>query len=325
MTTAKPTRGDWGYLGRRVAQAVFVLWAAYTVSFAILYILPSDPISIMLNQGDASLVDPAQVAALRAEYHLDEPVWKQYLLSLSGALRLDLGTSIQSGQPVARMLADAAPATAALALSALGLAIVLGVGLALAASGVRSVRLQAWLQALPSVGVCLPTFWVGLLLLQAFSFSLPWFPAMGNEGWQSLVLPALTLAIPTAATLAQVLSRSISATWKLPFVSALRAKGVPRGRLLLRHVFPNAAIPVVTMAGMLMGNLLAGAVVTETVFSREGIGRLAQGAVAVKDIPVVQGVVVFAAVIFVTVSLIVDLAYPWLDPRISRHKGRALA
>ncbi len=317
--------GEWHYLGRRLAQAALVLWAAYTVSFVILYILPSDPISIMLNQSDASLADPAQVAALRAEYHLDEPLWKQYGLALAAALRLDLGTSIQSGQPVARLLAEAAPSTAALALAALLSAVVLGVGLALAAAGARGQRLRGLLQALPAVGVCLPTFWVGLLLLQAFSFGLPWFPAMGNGGWRSLVLPALTLAIPTAATLAQVLARSLSATWGLPFVEALRAKGLSRTRLLLCHVFPNAAIPLVTMAGLLMGNLLAGAVVTETVFSREGLGRLAQGAVAVKDIPVVQGVVVFAAAVFVTVSLVVDLAYPWLDPRISRHRGRALA
>ncbi|RIQ48609.1 ABC transporter permease [Bordetella avium] len=323
MSRAEP--GDWQYLGRRLAQAALVLWAAYTVSFLILYILPSDPISIMLNQSDASVVDPAQVAALRAEYHLDDPLWKQYLLALSGALHLDLGNSIQSGKPVVSMLADAAPATAALAAAALLIALVVGVGLALAAAGARGRRLEDFLQSLPTIGVCLPTFWVGLLLLQAFSFSLPWFPAMGNEGWQSLVLPAITLAIPTAAALAQVLARSLVLTRRQPFVEALRAKGVSRRRLLLGHVFPNAAIPVLTMAGVLMGNLLAGAVVTETVFSRDGIGRLAQSAVAVKDIPVVQGMVMFAAAVFVTVSLAVDLLYPLLDPRISRSRGRALA
>ncbi|CAB3743617.1 Nickel transport system permease protein NikB [Achromobacter deleyi] len=315
----------WRYALSRTAQSAFVLWAAYTVSFVILYILPSDPVSIMLNQGDASLVDPAQVAALRAQYHLDEPLVVQYGIALWQALRLDLGVSIQTGQPVSAMLAQAAPATAALALSALAAALVLGLGLALAASSTRHPRLRSALQAAPSLGVCLPTFWVGLLLLQWLSFTLPVFPAMGNEGWQSLVLPAATLALPTAATVAQVLSRSLSAVWGQPFVAALRAKGLSRRRLLFTHVLPNATIPVLTMTGVLMGNLLAGSVVTETVFSREGIGRLAQGAVAVKDIPVVQGVVVLAAAVFVIVNLVVDLAYPLLDPRITRNRARALA
>jgi len=315
----------WRYAFSRIVQSAFVLWAAYTVSFVILYILPSDPVSIMLNQGDQSMVDPAQVAALRAQYHLDEPLLVQYGIALWQALRLDLGVSIQTGQQVAAMLAQAAPATAALALCALAAALVLGLGLALAASSARNARLRSALQAAPSLGVCLPTFWVGLLLLQWLSFTFPVFSAMGNDGWQSLVLPAATLALPTAATVAQVLSRSLSAVWGQPFVGALRAKGLSRRRLLFTHVLPNATIPVLTMTGVLMGNLLAGSVVTETVFSREGIGRLAQGAVAVKDIPVVQGVVVLAAAVFVAVNLVVDLAYPLLDPRITRNRARALA
>lgn len=315
----------WRYALSRVAQSAFVLWAAYTVSFVILYILPSDPVSIMLNQGDQSLVDPVQVAALRAQYHLDEPLLVQYGIALWQALHLDLGVSIQTGQPVATMLAQAAPATAALSLTALAAALVVGLAVALAASTTRNDRLRSSLQAAPSLGVCLPTFWVGLLLLQWLSFTFPIFPAMGNEGWQALVLPAATLALPTAATVAQVLTRSLSAVWQQPFVGALRAKGLSRRRLLLTHVLPNATIPVLTMTGVLMGNLLAGSVVTETVFSREGIGRLAQGAVAVKDIPVVQGVVVLAAAVFVAVNLLVDLAYPLLDPRITRNRARALA
>ncbi|ALM86499.1 ABC transporter permease [Bordetella sp. N] len=314
----------YGYLAARLAQAVFVLWAAYTLSFVILYILPSDPISIMLNQGDG-LADPAQVAALRAAYHLDQPLPVQYAIALGHALTLDLGNSIQTGQSVAGMLAQAAPATAALALCALVAALVLGVLLALAASNTQTPRLRQLLHSLPSLGVCLPTFWIGLLLLQWLSFGVPLFPAMGNEGWRSLVLPAATLAVPTAATVAQVLLRSLEGVWRQPFIHALRAKGLTRVRLLLGHVLPNAAIPLLTMAGLIMGNLLAGSVVTETVFSREGIGRLAQSAVAVKDIPVVQGVVVLAATVFVLVNLAVDLAYPLLDARITRQRGRALA
>ncbi|WP_159992438.1 ABC transporter permease [Roseomonas sp. 18066] len=309
-----------GYVARRLGQSALVLWAAFTLAFAILYILPSDPVSIMLNQAEQSLADAAQVAALRAEYNLDQPLVVQYGIALWRALHLDLGRSIQTGQPVAALLAQAIPATATLAAAALALALVGGIGLALAGSLAQAGWLRAALLAAPALGVSLPTFWIGLLLLQALSFHFFLFPAMGNEGWQSLVLPALTLAVPTSAAIAQVLGRSLAAAWGQPFAEAIRAKGVSRPRLLLTHVLPNAAVPLLTMAGIITGNLLAGSVVTETVFSREGVGRLAQGAVAVKDIPVVQGVVLLAAASFVLVNLLVDLLYPLLDPRILQQR-----
>lgn len=313
------------FIARRLAQSLFVLWAAYSVSFLILYVLPSDPVTIMLNRGEQSMVDQAQVDALRAEYFLDQPFLVQYGMALSRAVSFDLGNSIQSGQPVTKMLVEALPATALLSLISLVLSLVLGVGLALLASVSTGERLRSFLLSLPSVGVSLPTFWIGLLLLQAFSFNVPIFPAIGNEGWLSLVLPAITLSIPTGAKLAQVLTRSLQGVWRQPFIEAVRSRGLTRLRLLFVHVLPNAAIPVLSLAGVLTGNLLAGSVVTETVFSREGIGRLAEGAVHTQDIPVVQGVVVLAAVIFVLVNLFVDLLYPVLDPRLRHLKtgGRA--
>lgn len=140
---------------------------------------------------------------------------------------------------------------------------------------------------------------------------------MGNDGWRSLVMPVATLAIPTSARIAQVMSRSLVLVWSQPFTEAIRAKGVSRTRLMLVHTLPNAAIPLLTMAGLIVGGLLAGSVVTETVFSRDGIGRLAQGAVSAKDIPMVQGVVLVVAASFVVVNLVVDLLYPLLDPRIT--------
>ncbi|TBU98963.1 peptide ABC transporter permease [Stutzerimonas kirkiae] len=301
----------------RLGQALFVLWAAFTLSFLILYALPSDPVSIMLNQnGEMNAADQAQVAALKARYHLDQPLPVQYAIALRQALQLDLGQSIQSGQAVTQALWQALPGTAALAAAALLLALPSGVGLALLASRMRGPRLHEGLLALPSLAVSLPTFWVGLLLLQWLSFRIPLFPAMGNQGLAALVLPALTLAIPTAAVIAQVLSRSIAGVLQQPFVSALRSKGVSHDRLLFGHVLHNAAIPLLTLAGGIVGNLLAGAVVTETVFSRDGIGRLAQGAVASQDIPMVQGVVLLAAAIYILVNLLVDALYPLLDPRI---------
>ncbi|GAB7529008.1 ABC transporter permease [Pseudomonas sp. 3A(2025)] len=301
----------------RLWQSALVLWAAFTLSFVILYALPSDPVSIMLNQnGEPSAADQAQIQALRAEYHLDQPLAVQYGIALWKALQLDFGHSIQSGEPVAGALAQALPATAQLTFLALGLALLGGIGLALAANLARWPWLRDLLLGVPALSVSLPTFWVGLLLLQGFSFNLHWFPAMGNQGFASLVLPAVTLAIPTAAVIAQVLVRSLAGVRQQPFAEALRAKGLSGRRLLFVHLLHNAAVPVLSLSGVVVGNLLAGAVVTETVFSREGVGRLAQAAVGSQDIPMVQGVVLLAALIFILVNLLVDLLYPLLDPRM---------
>jgi len=318
-----PLRQAATYLLSRVGQALLVLWAAFSVSFVILYALPSDPVSIMLNQqGEPSAVDLAQIAALRAGYHLDQPLPVQYGIALWRALHLDLGHSIQSGEPVIKALSEALPATVALTFLALGFALLAGIALALTASLVRSDWLRNGLLGMPAVAVSLPTFWIGLLLLQGFSFSWHWFPAMGNQGFSSLILPGLTLAIPTAAVIAQVLARSLAAVRAQPFVDVLIAKGLSPRRLLFVHQLHNAAIPLLSLSGVIVGNLLAGSVVTETVFSREGVGRLAQAAVSGQDIPLVQGVVVLAAAIFISVNLLVDLVYPLLDPRLQGRAGR---
>lgn len=301
----------------RPAQALLVLWAAFSLSFAILYALPGDPVAILLAQsGEPGAVDPAKVAELRARYHLDGSLWQQYGGALWRLLQLDLGTSLQTGKPVAQALAAALPSTLALALAALLLALPLGIGLALAAHQVRRRPLHSALHNAPALVVSLPTFWVGLVLLQLFSFRLHWLPAMGEHGLASLVLPAVTLALPCAAMIAQVLGRSIASVSQQPFVQDLRSKGVGPWRLLCGHILHNAAIPLLSLSGTLLGNLLAGAVVTETVFSRDGVGRLAQAAVASQDIAVVQGVVLLAAALYVLTNLATDLLYPLLDPRI---------
>jgi len=171
-----------------------------------------------------------------------------------------------------------------------------------------------------------PTFWVGLLLLQVFSFQLRIFPAFGDQGASSLVLPAITLALPTGAVIAQVLATSMTTTWKQPFVESARAKGVSRLRVQTKHVVRLSSIPAFTIAGVLVGNLLAGSVVVETVFSRAGVGRLTQTSVLAQDIPVVQGIVVLTSLVFVLVNLLVDLFYPLIDPRIvSEYKQSAPA
>lgn len=307
------------YLLRRIGLAVAVLWAAFTASFVVLYLLPGDPVATMAGGGlDGEPLDPAQLAALQARYGLDRPPIVQYGDRLWAALHGDFGTSIQTGQDVGAAIMEALPSTAQIALCGLGFAVVAGGALALLATFTRARWLRQALLALPSLAVSLPVFWVGLLLVQAFSFGLGLLPSVGASGPAALVLPAITLGLPTGALVAQVLAKSLDQALAEPYVATARAKGVGRLAVHLRHGLRNAAIPALTVLGYVVGNLLAGSVVVETVFTRPGLGRLTVAAVGVQDIPVVAGVVVFAALVFVVVNLAVDLVYPVLDPRIAR-------
>jgi peptide/nickel transport system permease protein len=309
-----------GYVLRRVAQAALVLWAAYTVTFVILYLLPSDPVAIMLsaNNIEVDSLTPAQRAAATARLGLDRPAWEQYFGMLWAALRGDFGVSYAKQIPVTQLIAERLPATVALSAVAVALALVCGVATAFVATWLPRGPIAGLIRRIPAVGVSVPSFWIGLILIQVFAFTLGWFPAMGSDGPQSYVLPAVTMAIPTAAVLAQVLIRSFDDTLDEGYIATARAKGLSRFAVQVRHAFRNAALPTLTILGLLVGATVTGSIVVETVFSRHGVGRLAQESVLAQDIPVVQAIVVLAAAAFVIVNLIVDLAYPLLDPRIAR-------
>ncbi|MCE0768615.1 ABC transporter permease [Pseudonocardia kujensis] len=307
------------YLARRVATAVGVLWAAYTVTFVVLYLLPGDPITTMAGGGlDGEPLTPEAIEALKVRYGLDQPLVVQYGHRLGEALSGDLGTSIQNGQDVRTAILEALPPTLQIAVGGLLVAVVLGGGLALAATSTSLRWLRQLLMALPSLAVSLPVFWVGLMLVQIFAFGLHWLPSVGASGFSALVLPSTTLGLPMGALIAQVLAKSLTTVLEEPYVQTARAKGVGRAAIHLRHALQNAAIPALTVLGYVAGNLLAGTVVVETVFTRPGLGRLTVQAVGVQDIPLVQGIVLFAALVFVGVNLVVDLIYPVLDPRIAK-------
>ncbi|WP_250285654.1 MULTISPECIES: ABC transporter permease [unclassified Frankia] len=305
------------YVIRRLAQAAGVLWAAYTLSFLVLDYLPGDPVSAMAGAGmDSSAIDPARLEELKGQYGFDKPVLVQYVDYLGSALRGDFGDSVSTGRPVTSVIADALPQTLQLTGAALLLATLLGGGLALVATYTSQRWLRQALLSLPSLGVSIPTFWVGLMIVQLFSFRLRLFPAFGNDGLRGLVLPAVTLAVPTGAMVAQVLAKSLLTALDEPYVQTARAKGAGRARVHLGHALRNASLPALTVIGLLVGQLMANAVVIETVFARNGLGRITAAAVSVQDLPVVQGVVVFGALVFVLVNLVVDLIYPLLDPRV---------
>lgn len=305
------------YVARRVGQAVGVLWAAYTVSFLILDYLPGDPVSAMAGAGlNTGALDAARLEQLRAQYGFDKPLLVQYFSGLGDAVRGDFGDSVATGRPVSATIGAALPPTLQLTGAALLLALLFGVGVAVYATYTTRRWLRTVLLSLPPLAVSIPTFWTGLILVQLLSFRSHVFPAFGNNGPSALVLPAVTLAIPTGAVIAQILAKSLATTLDAPFVNTARAKGAGRVRVHLRHGLRNAWLPTLTLVGLLIGQLLAGTVVIETVFSRNGLGRVAAAAVGVQDIPLVQGVVVFGASVFVVVNLIIDLIYPLLDPRI---------
>lgn len=306
------------YLAIRIAQGIGVLWAAYTLAFVILYALPGDPAAIIAGGGDVggSTITEADIAAVRAKYGFDRPLPVQYLDHLWHAVRLDLGTSPRIGS-VSTAIVGALPATAQIAGLGIVLSVLIGGGLAVGATYLRSPALRQFLLSLPPLGVSIPSFWLALLLLQTFSFQLGWFPAFGNEGAASVVLPSLTLAVLGSAIIGQVFARSLLAEQRSAHVATAVAKGVSRPAVHLRHVARNAALPSLTLVGILVSQFLGGVVVTETVFSRTGLGQLTTQAVTSQDIPLALGIVVFAAAAVVLSSLLVDLLYPLLDPRVS--------
>jgi peptide/nickel transport system permease protein len=305
------------YIVRRLGHALLVLWATFTATFLLLYALPGDAaLSKAGASSESTVVDAAQVARVRAELGMDDPLVVQYLRTLKNTVTGDFGRSLQNGTPVRELYADAVPHTLQLATAGFILAILFGFGWALLVSYVQWRPAQVLLGSLPALGVSVPTFWVGLLALQWFSFKWHLFPAFGDDGIRSLVLPAVVVAIPSAAVAAQLLSRSLENTLDAPFIDTARAKGASRLRILVVHAVRNSLLPVLTALGMTAGHLIGGSVVAETVFTRPGIGEIALRAVNFQDSPVLLVAVLFAAVVFVTINLAVDILYRVVDPRI---------
>lgn len=308
------------YLSGRTGQALLVLWAAFTLSFILLQVLPGDAILIKFQNPDMGL-SPAQIADMRAAYGADIPLWQQYLHTLGNFLRGDLGYSIQNGVPVSALLAANLPATLQLAVLGFTLALLLALVIAFVSNLIGFGWLKSALQSLPALFVSVPTFWFGIVLIQIFSFRLKLVPIINPGEWVGLLLPIATLAIPISAPLAQILIRSIDSVQTQPFVAVARAKGASRSGVLWRHVARNAMLPVLTIAGILFGELIAGALITETVFGRSGLGQLTQQAVVNQDVAVLQAVVMISAAAFVFLNLLVDLLFPLLDPRLKTYAG----
>ncbi|MEY9627777.1 ABC transporter permease [Sinorhizobium fredii] len=310
------------YLLGRVGQALLVLWAAFTVSFVLLQAMPGDAILIKFQNPDLGLT-AQQIAEIRASYGAEGPLWLQYIHSIGNFLTGNFGYSVQAGVPVSASLAAHLPVTLKLAMLGFLLASIFAVAIAFLSSLAPFAWLRSAIQSIPSLFISVPTFWLGIMLIQIFSFRLKLVPVINADPWQEFILPVITLAVPISAPLAQVLVRNIDEVLTRPFVAVARAKGATRNRVLWRHVAKNALLPTLTIAGVLFGELIAGAVVTETVFGLNGIGGLTERAVGSQDAAVLQAIVVLSAAAFVIINLIVDLVFPILDPRLRTNPGAA--
>lgn len=305
---------------RRTGQAALVLLITYTVAFILLSALPSDGVMARYASPDLAL-SVEEIARIREAYGADDPLIVQYLGALGGFLTGNYGYSVQTGTPVSTLIVEALPGTIALSVSAFLLAVILALLIAVLATTRTFGRVGDVVRSLPAFMVSLPTFWLGIVIIQVVSFQLGWVPIIGATSVQALILPTLTLAVPISAPLAQVLIRSIDEVQRQPFIQAVRARGAGEAWIFWRNVLRNAMLPALTMAGLLFGELVGGAVVTEAVFGRAGIGQMTVQAVANRDTPVLLAVVVIAATLYVLINLLVDLLYPVLDPRLRRKAG----
>jgi peptide/nickel transport system permease protein len=310
------------YIISRIGQALLVLWAAFTISFVLLQAMPGDAVLIKFQNPEYGL-SPDQIVEIRTAYAADGSVLTQYLHTFGNFLTGDFGYSLQAGVAVSAQLTTNLPPTIRLAGLAFIVASLLAAIIAVLSSLAGFGRLRALIQSLPSLFVSVPTFWLGIMLIQIFSFRLRLVPVINPGPWEGLILPILTIAIPISAPMTQILLRNIDDVSTRAFVAVARAKGASYSWVLWRHVAKNAFLPVLTVAGVLFGELLAGAVVTETVFGLNGIGSLAEQAVNFQDVAVLQAIVVISATAFVAINLAVDLLYPVIDPRLRTQLGTA--
>ena len=301
------------YISQRLLQAIPVLVGISVLSFLMLHLIPGDPVQVFA--GDKPLT-PERAEELRHQYGLDRPLVVQYLDYASYAIRGDLGTALRSQRPVLDSILEVLPGTAQLTLSALGIAAILGISLGIVAAIAHGRWLDTAVMTVAMLGISTPVFYSSLLLILLFSFTLAWLPATGQGGLERLIMPATALGLSSSAVLARLVRSSMLEVLRQEYVTTARAKGLGPQLVVIRHALKNALIPAVTMLGLQLGALLGGAVVTETIFSRPGVGRLAVDAILGRDFPLVQGTVLFAASVYVLVNLVVDVSYAVIDPRI---------
>lgn len=303
----------YAYIARRLVAAIPVLVGVSLGVFLMLQLVPGDPAALMLSEFQTT---PEQIARLREQLHLNDPLPVQFGRFVWNASHGDLGYSVRSKRPVAAEIRDNLPSTLQLAVAGLLIAALIGTTFGV----VAAVRQHTWADGasmfVALIGVSMPSFWLGFLIIFVFSLRINLFPATGGGDLRHLVMPAVTLGLGAAAIIARLTRSSMLEVLKQEYITTARAKGLRDRRVILGHGLRNALIPVVTIFGLQFGQLLAGTVIIETVFGRPGIGRLIVDAILAKDFPMVQGIVLLIATSYVIVNLVVDVIYGFLDPRI---------
>lgn len=307
------------YAFRRLLWFVPILLGVATVTFLLLHVLPGDPVLSMVGER----YDAATLERLRAEMHLDAPLYERYGRYLADLARFDLGTSYVTGVPVWDSIRDRFPNTLRLAAAAMAIAVACGVTIGVLAAWRRGSALDYLLVGGAVVGVSIPVFWLGVLLIYVFSMRLGVLPAsgFGNGGPLYVILPAVTLAMASTAYIARITRSSVLDEIHETYVKAARAKGAGESRVLVRHALRNALLPIITVVGVDFGSYLSGAVLTESIFAWPGLGRFTLDAILKRDLPAIQGAVLFMAILFMTVNLLVDLLYARVDPRVKLSRG----
>ncbi len=300
------------FLLRRFLLVVPTLVGVTLATFLMLHLTPGDPVTIMLGEFASS----SEVARLREELGLNRPLPVQYLKFVGRILHGDLGTSIRSQRSIADEIRDRLPPTMRLAVTAEVLAVAFGVLAGVVGATTRWPSVDSGVMAITLLGLSMPTFWSGLLLIMLFSLTLGWLPIIESEGARALILPSIALAAPATAVLARVTRASMLEVLGQDFVRTARAKGLAGRLVVYHHALRNALIPVVTIAGLQFAGLVAGAVIVESVFARPGLGRLAVNAILSRDFPLAQGIVLVVATMYVFVNVAVDVLYALIDPRI---------
>lgn len=300
------------YLLKRLLSAILVLFGVVTLVFLLIHIVPGDPIEVMLGES----AQPADRQALRQALGLDMPLLQQWWQYLYGVIQFDLGESLHSRQSVSELLAERIPATLQLSIASLIIAIVIALPLGIMAAVYKDSIWDRFAMASAMLGVSIPNFVMGPVLILVFALGLGWFPVSGKESWLSLVLPAFTLGSALAAILSRMVRASMLEVLQEEYIRAARARGLTETRVLGRHALRNAALPIITVLGMQFGALLAGAVITETIFSWPGIGQLLIESIQKRDYPVVQACVLLISATYVIVNLVTDILYVVIDPRI---------
>jgi peptide/nickel transport system permease protein len=303
---------------RRLGVILAVLWGAATIAFVAVKLIPGDPVSILT--GGENVADSAERAVLIRQYGLDQPLIVQYARYLGQALTGNFGQSYQYRQPVIDVILAASIPTLQLASGAILLALGLAVANALATAGHRR-GLRAVLSGLELALLSTPVYWIGIVLLTLFSFRLQWFPVTGNDGLRALVLPVVALSLPLTALLSQVLRDGLEEALSQPFALTVRTRGVSETALRIRHCLRHAALAMSTLTGTVLASILGGSVLTETVFGRSGVGQITLQAIKTRDMPLILGLVMMSALVFVVINLTVDAIYLIIDPRLRRARA----